>query len=298
MKIFVTGANGFIGRAFCRAATERGHEVLGMCRSAGVRLPGDCRTLAGSLAEIPWPDVEAFAPEVALHLAWVATPGVYLNSPENEVQAAQSSDLFRGLIERGVSHVAGTGTCIEYAASTAPLREDDSQLAPAAPYSRAKVDTCRRLQSLADAAQVDWSWFRVFYPFGEGENPERMPSWLMRKLSGGEAVELKTPDSVKDYVHIDDVAAGLLLALEKRVPGAVNIGSGEGVRILDLAREIARIVGADPALVSRANPPSLDPFPVTVADMAKLRSAGWSRRVSLVEGLQRLRASLSPLAMD
>lgn len=287
MKIFVTGANGFIGRAFCRAAIAAGHEVLGLCRHSTTPLPSGCQTLVGDLAHLPWEEVQRFAPDALLHLAWIVTPGAYLNSPENDALIGQSEDLFRKAMDLGVRHLAATGTCIEYAPSEQPLREDVSPLTPTLAYSRAKMATGRMLESLATEGDVLWTWFRVFYCYGEGEHPDRIVSWIMRKLAAGESVEVKTPDSVKDYIHVDDVASAILWCLEKKIPGSINVACGQGIRIFDLAWKIAQVVQGDLSLVSGANPPAHDPFPTTVADISRLKDSGWSPRISLLQGLER-----------
>ncbi|OAI57039.1 hypothetical protein AYO49_03020 [Verrucomicrobiaceae bacterium SCGC AG-212-N21] len=292
MKIFVTGATGFLGRRFCQTATVEGHELLCLTRTPEPRLPAACLTVEGTLAAVPWDEVDRFAPGAVLHLAWVATPGVYLTSPENETLATQSEALFQQFAERGVPHLVGIGTCIEYAPSDEPLDEGRSALAPAFAYSRAKVSTSQRLQAIAAQHGVTSTWGRVFYPYGEGEHRDRMPSALMRKVAAGETLELKTPDSVKDYIHVQDAAAALLAIIEKRLPGAVNIGTGQGVRILDLARDIARVCGGREGQVRRSPTPAEDPFPITVANVSKLRSTGWLPRVGLAEGLERLHVSL------
>ena len=291
MKILVTGATGFMGRAFCVSAASSGHKVMGLSRTEVAQPAAGYRVVRGSLSDPPWDEIERFAPEVALHLAWIATPGLYLASSENDILVQQSEDFFRGLAQRGVAHLAGTGTCIEYAPSPMPLREDASRLAPAFPYSRAKVETCQRLKALSEAAGTAWTWFRVFYPYGEGEHPDRMPSVLMRKLAAGEELELKTPDSVKDYIHVADAAGAMLAALEYKLTGPVNIGTGTGLRIMDLALAIARCCGSDARLVRSAATPAADPFPITVANTSKLFASGWRPRVELEAGLARLRDS-------
>lgn len=291
MKIFVTGAAGFVGGHFCREAAQEGHEVLALCR--GDRGPHGCRIARGSLEDLPWDEIEAFEPEAAVHLAWVATPGVYLDSSENERLIDLSAHLFEGLCRIGVEQITAVGTCIEYAPSDRPLNERSSGLAPSFPYSRAKVATAESLREIADAAGVEWSWARVFYPYGPGEHPGRMPTSLFRKFQAGERVELKTPDSVKDYIFIDDLASGLLRVVESGLTGAVNLGSGQGIAICDLAAEIANIAGASRDLVTEADPLADDPFPVTVADVARLKSTGWEPRYSLREGLERLSSALA-----
>ncbi len=127
MKILVTGANGFIGSAFCRLALTRGHHIAGIiqpARSLPAEIPAEkMNWLRGTLAEPPWKEIERFQPDVCVHLAWIATPGVYLESPENERYLQWSLALVHGLCSLGVNHIVGAGTCIEYQVSEAPLSE-------------------------------------------------------------------------------------------------------------------------------------------------------------------------------
>jgi len=294
MKLFVTGATGFLGRAFCRVAAEAGIEILALCRP-GARsegLPQNCRTASGTLSSVPWRAIEEFRPDAALHLAWIASPGSYLHAPENTAMAVDSAAMFRGLIDRGVGHLIGTGTCIEYAPRTEMLHEDRSPLGPKFPYAVAKVETCKQLQRAAEGAGVCWTWFRPFYPYGEGEHPDRMPSMIVRRLGLGQSVELKTPDSIKDYIHVSDVASAMVAALEHPLTGAVNIATGTGIQILELAKMVAKHCGCKPERVSRAVSLHHDEFPITVADISKLRETGWSPRITLEQGLARLFGSL------
>jgi dTDP-6-deoxy-L-talose 4-dehydrogenase (NAD+) len=292
MRLFVTGVTGFVGRAFCQAAVSRGHEVLGLHRDASARLPEGCRSAAGSLEAVPWRRIEEFRPEGALHLAWTATPGVYLTSPENRVLLEQSQVLIAGLFERGVGHVAGVGTCMEYAPSPAPLDEERSPLGPLHPYSAAKAQLFEWMRDDATKRGAPWTWFRLFYPYGAGEHEKRLPSDLIRHLQQGKPLSLKTPHSVKDYVYISDVAEAICRVLESKVTGAVNLGSGRGVSIDDLAHTIVRLVGRDPSLIRHDEVPAPDASPFAVADTSKVRSTGWTPSTSLEDGLRRLLGSL------
>ncbi|RBP37335.1 nucleoside-diphosphate-sugar epimerase [Roseimicrobium gellanilyticum] len=244
------------------------------------------------MGEIPWREVDSFAPTALIHLAWIARPGVNFTSPENDLLVEQSAALFRGLVERGVRNLTGTGTFIEYATCPEPLVEDVSPLKPLVCYSRAKLATLEVLRDIAGHAGVDWSWFRVFNAYGEGEDAARMTSFLMRQLAAGTPVSVKTPESLRDYIHAADVAEGMLASIESGLTGIVNIGTGEGVRVLELARQIAITVGADPGLVTAQDPPNEDLMPCAIADSSKLRSTGWTPRVNLENGLQRLWQSI------
>ncbi len=295
MKIFITGATGFLGRALCKQATDAGHEILALCRTgtASAVLPKECRVAAGTLSSLPWQKINDFMPESAVHLAWIATPGIYLHSPENTELVGESAAMFRGLIDQGVAHLMGTGTCIEYAPTDELLNEERSCLGPIYPYAQAKVETSKELQRAAEQAGVSWTWVRPFYPYGESEHPDRLPSMIGRRLIEGRSVELKTPFSVKDYIHVDDIASAMLASLENRLSGCVNIATGTGVQIMTLAKMIAVESGCDPARISHSQTILTDPFPTTVADISKLREVGWRPRVTLEAGLARLCASIA-----
>lgn len=291
MRILVTGATGFIGRAFCRVASARGHELVGLSRNphaaaTGLALPPAVGILPGSLEDTPWAEVERNPPDAVLHLAWTAEPGVYLHSPENQRWLEQSRKWFRRMKAMGVQRIAGTGTGIEYAASLEPLNEDTSAPGPVHPYSIAKRELFEWLR--AEEAGPAWNWFRVFYPYGPGEHPQRICTSLIRGLETGGPLELRTPHSMKDYLFIDDVALGICMALESGKNGAVNIGSGTGVSIHSLAVLITKMLGRDPALVRHSVPLAEDPTPVVVADNTRLRSFGWKPMVTLEAGIQRL----------
>lgn len=288
MRVFVTGANGFIGKAFCHAAISRGHEVLGLVRCHNAALPAGCQRITGSLEEMPWTEIERFRPDTLLHLAWTTTPGINFHSPLNKTLVRLSDSLFKNLAKIGASHLAGTGTFIEYASSKTPLIEEVSPLSPLYPYSQAKAITLENLSKLETAKDATWSWFRIFNAFGEGEDKARMISSIMVVLATGQTATVRTPDSVRDYIHVSDVALGMLYSLEQRQTGAVNIGCGKGISVLELAREIADTVGAPLSLVHGLNPPGADLMPVAIADNSKLRTTGWSPQLTLPEGLHRL----------
>jgi len=292
MRILVTGAAGFIGSAFCRLTLRHDHEIAGIIRPATTppaNVPADKKMiwLEGTLAGLPWEKIERFQPDVCVHFAWIATPGVYLESPENELCLQWSLDLVRRLRDIGVNHIVGAGTCIEYQISEAPLAEDLTPVNPTTLYARCK-DALRK--TLAAEAQKDgwhFCWGRVFYPYGVGEHPARLCSSLIQKLGRGEKLVLKTPNSRKDYIYIEALAAAILLTVEKRFTGTINWGTGKGVSVREIADIVAAMLG-QPELVLEQNPPAHDPFPFVVAEVAKLQILGWRPQVDFKTGLVRL----------
>jgi nucleoside-diphosphate-sugar epimerase len=292
MKIFVTGAAGFIGSAFCRLALTHGHEIVGLIQRKKMlpaNLPASKNMiwLEGTLAELPWKNIGQFQPDVCVHLAWIATPGVYLESPENEQYLRWSLDLAHGLRGLDINYIIGTGTCIEYQISEAPLSEDRTPVEPTTLYARCKNMLRETLAAEAQKDGWDFCWGRVFYPYGVGEHSARLCSSLIQKLQRGEKLALKTPNSLKDYIYIDDLAAAILLTVGKKITGTINWGMGTGVSVREIAEIAAAMLGR-PELVENQNPPVVDPFPFVVADATKLQNLGWRPQVDLQTGLSRL----------
>ena len=295
MKILVTGATGFIGSAFARLALSRGHTIGGMMLPtetppAHVPVSDKMTWLKGTLAELPWREVERFKPDVCVHFAWIATPGVYLESPENENYLRWSLDLVHRLCGIGTNHIVGVGTCIEYKVTNAPLSEDTTPVDPTTLYSRCKNTLRETLE--AEAKRDGWTfcWGRVFYPYGVGEHPARLCSALIQKFRGGEKLLLKTPHSTKDYIYIEDLAEAILLTVEKKFTGSINWGTGIGISVRQIADTVAGMLGR-PELVDEVSPPEKDPLGYVVADADRLKQLGWKQAHNIRQGLEKLLAA-------
>lgn len=246
----------------------------------------------GTLADPPWVALRAWSPDVCVHAAWIATPGVYLESPENEAYRRWSLDLLRQLAATGVGRLVVLGTCAEYGPGESELAEDSSPIGPVSAYARAKHALHVHLREAIRGTGARLSWVRIFYPYGEGEHPRRLCSSLIRSLRQGEPVLLQSPDSVRDYIHIDDVAGGLVRICGHDVDGAINLGTGRGVTVREVARRIGEHVGRL-ELIQTGSATIPDACPHRVADCRKLHGLGWEPRVSLEAGLARLVNHLS-----
>lgn len=292
MKILLTGSTGFIGSNFTRHALAHGHEVAGLALATET-LPPDLPSsdkmhwLRGSLDDAPWKEIEAFGAEVCIHAAWITTPGVYLESPENFRFLESSKKFLTRVRELGTNHIVGIGTCVEYKISGEPLSEEKTPVAPTTVYARCKNELRLAMEAQAQTHGLRSCWARVFYPYGPGEHPSRLCSSIIQKLSRDETIVLKTPDSTKDYIYIDDLAAALLAVVEKKFAGTINLGTGIGVSVREIAQTLAGMMGKT-GLVSEANPPESDPFGYVVANNSRLRGLGWQPANSMAQGLQKL----------
>ena len=228
-----------------------------------------------------------------MHFAWIATPGVYLDSPENENYLQWSLALMRRLRELGTNHIVGVGTCIEYKITDAPLQEERTPVDPTTLYSRCKNALRETLEAGARKDGSRFCWGRVFYPYGVGEHPARLCSSLIHKFRRGEKLRLKTPHSTKDYIYIEDLAGAILLTVEKEFAGTINWGTGIGISVREIADTVADLLGR-PELVDEISPAEKDPLGFVVADATRLRGLGWKPAHTLRQGLEKLVAQFGP----
>jgi nucleoside-diphosphate-sugar epimerase len=310
MKILLTGAGGFIGAAFARSATGHGHQIAGLLipaepipsgvaevgnKAGGEKPKHEPVWMRGTLDDAPWAELQQFQPDVCVHTAWVTAPGVYLESPENVRFLESSIKFLRKVNELGTNHILSLGTCVEYQMTGQKLSEETTPILPTTTYARCKNDLRLAMEADAKSRGFVFSWGRVFYPYGPREHPARLCSFIIQKLSRGEKLVLKSPDSTKDYIFIEDLADAILTVVEKRFQGSINLGTGTGVTVRQIAQALGQMLHRTD-LIDEANPATSDPFDFVVADASRLRGLGWKPRHGLEEGLRKLVVSAGSIS--
>ncbi|ORV38820.1 oxidoreductase [Mycobacterium conspicuum] len=263
MTVTLTGATGFVGRQILRALLERGCSVRVLVRDPA-RLP-DGRE-PGALEVVQTPDLFAEAParleelvrdsQTLVHAAWYAEPGEYLTSPANLACLTGTLDLARAFAVVGGTRFVGVGTCAEYDSSQG-LMTTETPLAPNTLYAACKASAFQVLKYFLGTQAVSFAWCRLFYLYGEGENERRLVPYIRRQLEAGQEVLLTRGNQVRDFSDVKDAARMVAdVALGQR-QGAVNICSGEGVTVRQLAERVADEYGRRDLLRFGAAPENL-----------------------------------------
>jgi UDP-glucose 4-epimerase len=254
--------------------------------------------------------------DVVMHFAASAAVGESVQHPRryysNNVVGALN--LMNAMLDAGVPRLIFSSTCATYGVpDEVPITEDHPQR-PVSPYGNTKLVIERALQDYGAAYGFRSVALRYFNAAGcdpEGELDERhdpethlIPLVLReaaRVAAGGarEATGLTvfgddypTPDGtcIRDYIHVDDLAQAHLLAAERILRGegaaggfeAFNLGSGDGVSVLQVIAAARAATGADFVYHVAARRPG-DP-PVLVGSSARARaSLGWAPERSRID---------------
>ncbi len=286
--LLLTGATGFIGRPVLEALTRRG-SVDAISTGSPPPVPGvtwhrvDLAD-AAAVTEL----LQRLRPEQLVHLAWYVEHGRFWEAPENIAWVERSLQLLRAFAAAGGSRAVMLGTCAEYdwTAASEPLREDTSPIAPASLYGIAK-DSLRRLgEGFAGPAGVQLAWGRLFFLYGPREAPGRLVASVARALLAGEQAQTGSGRQVRDFMHVEDIAAAIVALLRSTVTGPVNIASGEPVELGEIIMAVAAATGRPELLRRGALPDRPGDPPRLVADVTRLRTeVGFTPTIGLQEGL-------------
>ncbi len=272
MKVLVTGGAGYIGSHTCVALLAAGHEVVvvdDFSNSSQVVIDR-IETIAGK--RVPFHRGRVQEPAVlgrvlaehkvdaAIHFAAFKAVGESVAKPidyyENNLMSLTA--VVRALDAAGARHLVFSSSATVYGNPEKVPLDESAPIQPTNPYGQTKA---MAEQILRDVVVSNPAWkvslLRYFNPVGAhssgliGEDPQGLPNNLMpfvAQVAVGRLAELKvfggdypTPDGtgVRDYIHVVDLAAGHVKALER--PGdsgllTVNLGTGRGYSVLEMIR--------------------------------------------------------------
>jgi nucleoside-diphosphate-sugar epimerase len=288
-RVLVTGATGFIGQHCLTQLVARGYDVHAVYSKASpIETPGvnwhQANLLEGQQIEFLLRDV---VPSHLLHLAWNATPGVYIRSLENLDWLCSSLRMAQLFAELGGIRMVTAGTCFEYDWDYGYCREHLTPLAPSTLYGTCKHSLQLTLSRLSEQSGLSSAWGRIFFLYGPHEHPGRLVSSVIRALLRGEEAPCSPGTQMRDFLHVEDVAGAFVALLDHETLGAVNIASGSPVAVKDVVQEIARQLGQQGlvklgALPARPGDPAL-----LAADTGRLRTeVGYIPKYSLEHGIR------------
>jgi UDP-glucose 4-epimerase len=281
MRVLVSGGAGYIGSHTVVQLVAAGHDVIVVDSFANAKpsVVGRLEALTGAPVDVRSFDLtdhdkteHLFADErfdAVIHFAGFKAVGESVAKPleyyENNLGSTFS--LVRAMRRHDVRKLVFSSSATVYGADAeVPMRED-APTSATNPYGWTKVMI---EQVLRDVAAADPNWrialLRYFNPVGAhpsgtiGEDPNDVPNNLMpyiAQVAVGRRERLSifgddypTPDGtgVRDYIHVEDLAAGHIAALNRL--GAIeepvstwNLGTGHGTSVLEMVKAFERAVG-------------------------------------------------------
>src|SRR6266511_4286638 len=285
-QVLVTGGAGFVGRSVVRALAQQRARVTVVDLQP---FPdGDVRSVVGEITDPTTRDAAVHEGlDGIVHLAAVTSVLRSMEDPAGVYQANVAATA--GLLE--LARIRGVGRFL-LASTNAVVGDvgdatihEDVPLRPLTPYGATKAACEMLLSGYAGAYGMSTCALRLTNVYGQGmTHKDSLVARLMRAALDGATVEIYGDGTQRrDFVHVDDVVQGLLLAWRRRCTGSLIIGSGRSISVLDLLDQARRVTGRPLPAVHVAPKPG--EMPAVVVDIGRARSLGYEPTVELEDGL-------------
>ena len=245
MRIFVSGATGFIGSNFLQKALLEGHDVIALRRSEHsepkIHLDFPPKWLFKQLDEVSFNDLEGV--DVVVHLAAHSMAQPY-DTLENCLywNLTAPVKLFKQSIQAGVKRFVVAGSCFEYGKSG----EDydfipiNAPLKPNSTYAASKAAASITFYQMAVENKLELSIHRIFHVYGPGEAEYRLWPSLKSAAERGDDFPMTFGEQIRDFIHVYDVVDELLdYTLKNKVspgnPIIKNLGTGKPQTIIEFS---------------------------------------------------------------
>jgi dTDP-glucose 4,6-dehydratase len=294
MKLLVCGGAGFIGSNFARQRVERGDQVvvLDKLTYAGRRenLEGvdcelvvagieDAEAVRGALAGVD--AVVNFAAETHVDRS-IAQPDAFV-----QTHAVGTWVLLEAVREASVRYVQ-VSTDEVYGSIEEGTFTESSPLAPSSPYSATKAGADLLVSSYFHTYGTEALICRGSNNYGPFQYPEKLiPLMVLNALHGDRLPVYGDGMQVRNWIYVEDFAAGIGHALEHGTPGEVyNVGGPDECPNMEVVRQILALTGRDESLIEHVTDrPGHDRRYSLSSE--KVRALGWEPEVRFTEGLAR-----------
>lgn len=245
--ILITGSTGFVGSHVLKYLISNGFYCRVILKNStkfnyenNKNIEQVFRTNNMFNENIEWWDKVCEDIDLIIHLAWYTNPDDYLISKDNYDCLTGSIRMFNSAINAKVKKIVSIGTCFEYDLNYGIL-STSTPLLPTTSYSICKVSLYNILNNMATLHNFDYNWCRLFYLYGDGENPKKLSSYINDQLRNGEVANLSSGKQIRDYLDVK-IAAEIIVktSLQNMYSGPVNICSGIPISVKNFAESIAK----------------------------------------------------------
>jgi GDP-L-fucose synthase len=292
-KIYVAGHRGMVGSAVVRALRAKGFDNMILRTRSELDLTNQAAVRAFYAAE---------KPDVVI-IAAARVGGIHANSTYPAEFMVENLAIAQNTIveayNEGVQRLLFLGsTCIYPKFAEQPIKEESLLTGPLEAtneaYAIAKIAGLKMCEFYRRQYGVCYHSAMPTNLYGEGDNyhPQNshvLPALIRRfhEAKAKQAPEVAiwgTGTPLREFLHADDAAAGILHLLElEHPPEWVNLGCGIDISIGDLARLIKDTVGYEGKLTFDTTKP--DGTPRKLTDISKIKATGWAPQIPIEQGV-------------
>jgi GDP-L-fucose synthase len=295
-KIYIAGHRGMVGSSILRALKSKGYKNFLLKTSSELDLRNQ-QAVADFFA-IEKPEYVFLA---AAKVGGIVANNTYRADFIYENMMIQSNVIHQAYLN-GVKKLLFLGSsCIYPKLASQPLKEEyllTGLLEPTnEPYAIAKIAGIKMCDAYREQYGCNFISVMPTNLYGPNDNydlsnshvlPALLRKFITGKRNGESSVTIwGTGAPKREFLHADDLASACLHLMEKyNESGLVNIGVGEDISIIDLARLVKKIVGFEGEILTDTT--KLDGTPRKLMDVSQLTDLGWRSSITLEDGIRKV----------
>ena len=284
--IFVTGANGFIGRYVIKRLLNQHSDIFVLTQSMDTyEIQGNEKVMEGDLecADSIIAKMRGGKIETVIHLAWKGIPDYGYAMSEKNLR--MGLNVLRICKECAVKNLVVTGSCWEYEKPNGKMLVNDA-VGCNFPFQASKTAFYRMAHAFCRENHVRLNWLRLFYVYGVGQRSGSLIPYIMKCFSEGEYPKLNGAYNQNDFVFVEDVAEAIVKsACEVIDSEVINIGTGDAVRVLDIVKKVAKECGMS---VDEELYPGHQEKCFFSDREEMVQALGWTPKTGIDEGIRRM----------
>lgn len=260
-KIFITGADGFIGSHLTEHLVEQGFEVKALCLYnsfghkgwldyAPKQVKENVEFVLGDIRDYGQMEESIKGVDYVLHLAsLIAIPYSY-HAPQSYIDTniTGTHNILRAALKNSVKQVVHTSTSEVYGTAQYVPIDEKHPLVGQSPYSASKIGADQIADSYYRSFELPVSTVRPFNTYGPRQSARAViPTIISQLLNGADKLKLGNLTATRDFNFVKDTARGIASFIdnEKSFGEVINLGTGTEISIEDLAKSIGEVVGQE-----------------------------------------------------
>jgi dTDP-glucose 4,6-dehydratase len=305
MKVFVTGADGFIGSHLVERLIKLGHKVKaftfynfkgsnGWLDSIDKKLLKNLHIISGDIRDYSFLEKHTKGSDAIYHLAaLIAIPYSY-HSPQSYIDTniTGTYNILKSSQKNYISKIIITSTSEVYGtAQTVPIKENHS-LNAQSPYAATKIAADQLALSFYKSFDLPVTILRPFNTYGPRQSARAViPTIISQLVNRNKFIKIGNLSPTRDFTYVDDTVEAFILALKKNISGEViNIGNKFEISIKGILDIFKKDFNYDFKVVideKRIRSKKSEVFRLLASDLKAKKLLHWEPRYHGIKGFKK-----------